>query len=51
VLRPSDTITVLSPMRMLPCMILSAAPGMDIEESGLSFQRISIATSASSVFL
>jgi hypothetical protein len=49
--RPSEAITVVSPMRRLACMTLASEPGGTIPGgggSGLSWNRISMVTSAPS---
>src|SRR5215470_6904144 len=51
VLRPSDAITLVSPILRDACITLFSLPGEHIDFSGLSFQRISMPTSAPSVFL
>ena len=52
--RPSEAITVESPIRKLACMILFSEPGGTMPAAagpGLSLKRISIVTSAPSALL
>ena len=51
VFRPSEAMTLVSPILSEACITLSSLPGAHIDFSGLSFQRISMPTSAPSVFL
>ncbi len=51
VLRPSEIMTPVSPILMQECITLFSLPGVHIDLSGASFQRISMATLASTAFL